>query len=117
MALQPVSDPQVDQNFRYLERLIKLVKPSVVTAGGQPDVKQVIFSRTWVGIGLEWIAHRLNVLVESTQGLSVSKSGIATKRKTGGGVLVDANGLYVDWTLAPSGSMDDILRFTFFVGK
>jgi len=79
MGLQPVKDAVVDQNFRYLERLIRQAKP-VEQIGDNSIIvnKTAIFRRNWVGNGLYWTGYR-----------------VAVKLKTGGGIAVDSSGLYL----------------------
>lgn len=95
MGLNPIADPALDQNFRYLLGLIKSARPvrQQVTSGQKKE--NIVFSRHWVGIGLEWVSSRLNVKAEAGQGISVSSDGIATKRKANFGIGCDTNGLYI----------------------
>lgn len=98
MGLQPVIDTVLDQNFRYLERLIKSAKPMTVVQQGSRESnnsRSFVFNRSWVGNGLEWINNHLNVKAEPDQGISVSSSGVATKRKADYAIDCDADGLYL----------------------
>lgn len=96
MGLQPVKDVATDQNFRYLERLIRQAK--VVGQVGDSlttDSKTVLFRRNWVGSGLYWTGHRLSVLPAPDLGITVNAAGVSVKVKAGGGILIDSSGLYL----------------------
>lgn len=45
--------------------------------------------------GFEWIGNLVDVKAKLNEGIAVDIDGVATKRKVGGGVLCDADGLYV----------------------
>ena len=94
MGLQPVKDAVVDQNFRYLERLIRQAKPVEQIGDNSITVnKAIIFRSYWVGNGLYWTGYRVSVLPAS--GITVNSAGVAVKLKTGGGIAVDSSGLYL----------------------
>jgi len=96
MGLQPVKDAVVDQNFRYLERLIRQAKP-VEQIGDNSIIvnKATIFRRNWVGNGLYWTGHRLSVLPAPDLGITVNAAGVSIKLKADGGIAVDGSGLYL----------------------
>jgi len=103
MGLQPVKDTIIDQNFRYLERLIRSINiGSSVTNISQRRSRSSTFPRSWAGDGLEWISNCLKIKLVPDRGLVVSSSGLNTKLKTSGGLDVDSDGLFVDWTTNPT---------------
>ena len=65
--------------------------------------------------GFEWLGSKVNLKVKAGEGLALDASGLATKRKTAGGILCDGNGLRVDWS-GISTSNDELRRFTYFLG-
>lgn len=94
MGLNPVSDSMLDQNFRYLEKLIKSSQQQGIIVTQQSAGKQnFTFNRSWVGQGLTWLLHRLSVLAKPDEGISVSKAGVATIRKPDYGIDCDSEGL------------------------
>ena len=96
MGLQPVKDAVVDQNFRYLERLIRQAKPVEQIGDNSITVnKAIIFRSYWVGNGLYWTGYRVSVLPVPDLGITVNSAGVAVKLKTGGGIAVDSSGLYL----------------------
>ena len=96
MGLQPVKDAAADQNFRYLERLIRQAKAVEQVGDGSTTVNKVtVFRRNWVGDGLYWSGHRLTVLAAPSLGITVNSAGVSVKLKTGGGISVDSDGLYL----------------------
>ena len=96
MGLQPVKDAVVDQNFRYLERLIRQAKPVEQIGDNSITInKATIFRRSWVGNGLYWTGHRLSVLSAPDLGITVNAAGVSVKLKADGGIAVDSSGLYL----------------------
>ena len=60
-------------------------------AGDFPGILRQILN--W---GFVWVGIRVNVKAADSEGIVVSANGVATLRKSGGGIFADSNGLYID---------------------